>query len=144
MSDFIVQNYKKCKLFYDQGHPTDFVMKEKAIRILSKLGIDDKEIHSELKLNRYEDFIYPCVMKCLDMTWQEQELRNGKKGRKLAHSMDVKEYIKDDSGGYFYNNKWYSSPNDILNDNHIKKRIYTVDEANKVAKKTNTFKIKYK
>lgn len=59
-------------------------------------------------------------------------------------AVDVKEYIKDDSGGYFYNNKWYSSPNDILNDNHIKKRIYTVDEANKISGKKNTFKIRYK
>ena len=60
-------------------------------------------------------------------------------------SMDGKvAFYEPDGHAYFYDNHWYSSPNDILEGNHIKKRIYTVDEANKIAKKTNTFKIRYK
>ena len=53
-------------------------------------------------------------------------------------------YKKDDNE-LFYNGKWYAHPNDILTGNNIKKRIYTVEEATAVSKKTgNTFKIRYK
>ena len=55
------------------------------------------------------------------------------------------QFYHSDGDAYFYNNHWYASPNDIISDNHIKKRIYTIDEANKVSKDNgNTFKIRYK
>lgn len=47
-------------------------------------------------------------------------------------------------GEYFYNGKFYQSPNDIGTPNHIKKRIYTIDEANKASGKTNTVTIRYR
>lgn len=53
-------------------------------------------------------------------------------------------YQKTSDGKVFYNNKWYKSANDILSDSHIQKRIYTVDEADKISGKSNTFKIRYK
>jgi len=41
--------------------------------------------------------------------------------------------------------KLYNSLNDWLSGNYVKKRIYTVEEANKVSKPTgNTFKVRYK
>jgi len=45
---------------------------------------------------------------------------------------------------FFMNGKWYESPDDILSSIPIKKRIYTVDEANKISGRKNTFKIRYK
>ena len=36
---------------------------------------------------------------------------------------------------YFYDGKWYEKPNDLSANNYIKKRIYTVDEANFVSGK---------
>lgn len=48
------------------------------------------------------------------------------------------------SSAYFYDGKFYQSPADISKNNYTKKRIYTVDEANMVAGKKNTFKIRYK
>ena len=53
-------------------------------------------------------------------------------------------YQSTSNGQVFYNNKWYDSANDILSNNYAKKRIYTVDEANKVSGRKNTFKIRYK
>ena len=47
-------------------------------------------------------------------------------------------------GQYLYDGKFYKSPNDILSSSNIKKRIYTVQEANKVSGKKNTFKLRYK
>jgi len=59
-------------------------------------------------------------------------------------AIQIKQYTQDSNGQYFYNNKWYTSANDMINNNHIKKRIYTVDEADKLSGKKNTFKIRYK
>jgi len=44
----------------------------------------------------------------------------------------------------FHNNRFYNSANDILSGNYDKKRIYTIDEANRASGKKNTFKIRYK
>ena len=45
---------------------------------------------------------------------------------------------------YYVDGKFYQSPQDIGTPNYIKKRIYTIDEANQVAGKTNTFSIRYR
>ena len=45
---------------------------------------------------------------------------------------------------YYYGGRFYQSENDIGTTNYIKKRIYTIDEANRVSGNKNTFKIKYK
>ena len=53
-------------------------------------------------------------------------------------------FYQKDGKEYFYNNRWYASPNDIGTTNHIKKRIYTINEANAVAGKVNSVKIRYR
>ena len=46
---------------------------------------------------------------------------------------------------YFYNGKFYKNPSDIATGNYIRKRIYTIEEAEKLSKETgNTFKLRYK
>ena len=54
------------------------------------------------------------------------------------------QFYQKDGDGYFYNNRWYASPNDIIGDKHIKKRIYTIKEANQVTGKANSVKIRYR
>ena len=54
------------------------------------------------------------------------------------------QFYHSDGNVYFYGNHWYASPNDIIGDNHIKKRIYTIDEANRVAGTRNRISIKYR
>ena len=45
---------------------------------------------------------------------------------------------------YYVDGKFYQSPQDIGTPNYIKKRIYTIDEANKVAGDKNRVSIKYR
>jgi len=59
-------------------------------------------------------------------------------------SVNITPYQKTPDGQVFYNNKWYATANDITTGNHIKKRIYTVDEADKVTGKVNRVSIKYR
>ncbi|MBR1915105.1 MAG: leucine-rich repeat domain-containing protein [Alphaproteobacteria bacterium] len=62
-----------------------------------------------------------------------------------SKAVDVVTYQKTPDGQVFYNSKWYASANDIALKNNIKKRIYTIDEANKITKPTgNRVKIKYR
>ncbi|MBR2299273.1 MAG: leucine-rich repeat domain-containing protein [Alphaproteobacteria bacterium] len=64
--------------------------------------------------------------------------------RDLGKEVNVIPYQKD-GHQIFYNNHWYNSANDILFGTYLKKRVYTVEEAQKVSKKTgNTFKLRYK
>lgn len=46
--------------------------------------------------------------------------------------------------GYYADGKFYTNPGDIGTPNYIKKRIYTIDEANKVSGAKNSIKIRYK
>lgn len=69
ISDFILENYKKRKLFYSPSHPTNYLLAEVVARILDLLGVDRAlEEYSDLPENdRYEMFIYPCVKKELEL-----------------------------------------------------------------------------
>ena len=59
-------------------------------------------------------------------------------------TVNVIPYQKTSDGQIFYNNKWYNNANDILSGKYAKKRIYTIDEANKVSGKKNSISIRYK
>ena len=58
---------------------------------------------------------------------------------------EVVEYIQTSDNQYLVGGKYYAKLSDIGTPNYIKKRIYTIDEANRVAKPTgNTVRIKYR
>ena len=61
----------------------------------------------------------------------------------LGKTVKVTTYKKD-GNKIFYKNHWYNNANDILSGDYIKKRIYTIDEANQVAGKVNSVKIRYR
>ncbi len=61
----------------------------------------------------------------------------------LGKTVKVTTYKKD-GDKIFYKNQWYNSANDILSGDYIKKRIYTINEANAVAGKVNSVKIRYR
>ncbi|MBR1915942.1 MAG: leucine-rich repeat protein, partial [Alphaproteobacteria bacterium] len=48
------------------------------------------------------------------------------------------------NGQYYLNGKFYNSVNDMMHGNYIKKRIYTIDEANTVTGPVNRISIKYR
>ena len=57
--------------------------------------------------------------------------------------VEIKTY-EFDNGNYVCDGKFYNSLNDIGTANNIKKRIYTVNEANKISGKKNRVTIRYK
>ena len=59
-------------------------------------------------------------------------------------NVELVTYQKTADGNVFYQGRWYVKANDIGTSNYIKKRIYTIDEANQVAGEVNSFKIKYR
>lgn len=62
----------------------------------------------------------------------------------LGENVNVISYQRTPDGQVFYDNKWYNNANDILSGNYIKKRIYTIDEANRVTGDKNRVSIKYR
>lgn len=93
--DFIIKNYKQHKLFYDQGHPTNFLMKYIVEKILEILSIEDHNIYSNEKMDEHEEFVYKCVRRELDIVWQDEYIRCSRYARKLLDDMDRKEYVKE-------------------------------------------------
>lgn len=91
--DFIESNYRIEKLFYDDGHPTNCVMKQIAVEILQKLQIEEQQIYCEMKMDIHEKYVYPIVRKVLGLQWADEEIRKG--GRKLAEHMDFEEYVRE-------------------------------------------------
>ncbi len=61
----------------------------------------------------------------------------------LGQTVNVVPYQKY-GNSYYYDGKFYASPNDIIGNHYIQKRIYTIDEANAVAGKVNSVKIRYR
>ena len=91
--DFVHDNYKVVKLFYDEGHPTNTVFEYICIKILKILGIEEQSIWCNDILDLQESFVYPVVKRVLGLEWDEFEIRH--MGRKLADHMDLSEYIKE-------------------------------------------------
>lgn len=91
--DYILENYKIRKLFYDPEHPTNDIIKKCATDVLRMLGIVDEGIHCESKLDAYEAPIYPVIKECLQLKWEDEDLRTGALGMRLSDSMDLDEYI---------------------------------------------------
>ncbi len=93
--DFIIRNFKKKKLFYDPGHPTNVVMKEIALGILEKIGITDDHIFCEEKMDSVEGFVYDFVRETLEIEWEDNEVRKGSWAKKLGTKMTKEEYIRE-------------------------------------------------
>lgn len=92
---FILDHYKNKKLFYDQGHPTNAVMKEIVLGVLEKLGITDRSIFCDRRMNSVEEFVYDAVRDELGMEWEDDEIRKGKWTKKLRARMTKEEYVKE-------------------------------------------------
>lgn len=92
---FIMQNYRKEKLFYDKGHPTNIVIKKIVIGILEKLGIEDRNISSDMAMDQYEEPVYDIVRETLGLEWEDCEIRKGQGTAKLCEKMTREEYVKE-------------------------------------------------
>lgn len=92
--DFIKNNYKRRKLFFDVGHPTNVIFKYIAKSILEILKIND-DIATTVQLDWHEVPVYPTVKKYLHLEWSENEIRKSKKAKRIATKMDTEKYIRE-------------------------------------------------
>lgn len=92
--DYIKDNYKKRKIFYDVGHPSTELLLEISGEILKLLGITDK-CTAKGQLDDHETPIYPCVISALGLKYGNNELRKSDTGKKLSQKMNFEEYIKE-------------------------------------------------
>lgn len=94
--NYILENYKTKRLFYDYGHPYNHVIKEICIGVFQLLHIDWKTIKEiNINLGIQEEPVYPCVMRALGLEWNDNnDLR--KDGYKLIETqMDFAEYYRE-------------------------------------------------
>ena len=61
----------------------------------------------------------------------------------LGENINIHEYVKI-GDAYYVDGKFYKHANDLWDRNNIKKRIYTIDEANRVTGDKNRVSIKYR
>lgn len=94
VSDFILQNYRMRKLFYDAYHPTNFVLHFISSKILLYLGME-REIFTDYTLDIHEEPVYPFVKEILYLEWEELFIRKSKNAKKSCIDMDFKEYLRE-------------------------------------------------
>ncbi len=95
MSEFILDNYKKVKLFYDPWHPTNYTLRYIAEKVLSMLGIDSTGMNSDIVLDTHEEPVYPKVAEILGLEWRDNEIRKSNNAKKILDYMDFDEYCRE-------------------------------------------------
>ncbi|MBR2300290.1 MAG: leucine-rich repeat protein [Alphaproteobacteria bacterium] len=110
-------------------------------RSLQSLTISGNTILTKKQLTRYEGDISAFLTSIFCENTNES-CKNLQKDADIGSKIKFYEKYGDQ---YYMNGKFYASPSDISKDCYIKKRIYTIDEANHASKPTgNIFKIRYK
>lgn len=100
MSQFILSNYKSHKLFYENFHPTNYVLAYITHKLLLMLGIPSNleklrnKMYGVDELDRDEVFVYPCVMKTLGMHWDNSCIREFYPDRR-THNLSFEKYIQE-------------------------------------------------
>lgn len=93
--DFILINYQREKLFYDEGHPTNIIMKKICQDILNILEIEEDCIHTNECMDTHENPVYPVVKHTLELKWDEGEIRKSHYAKKMGSKMGIEEYIRE-------------------------------------------------
>lgn len=99
--DYILEHYKKEKMFYDLAHPTGIVMNKIISGILDRLGLEsadmlcDDELSTKYNMQDFETVIYPAVKRALELEYDTEYVRTKSTGKKLKEEMDIEEYVKE-------------------------------------------------
>lgn len=93
--DYIEENFRKRKCFYDPYHPTEFVFEFILKHLFSLLGIENggEEIYIP-PMDVLEMPVYPAVGAALELEYFDSEIRKSQWAGKLRPHMSVEEYIK--------------------------------------------------
>ena len=75
ISDFIKENYRSEKLFYDEDHPTPFLMNEICNRLGNIMGLPDNSKGDLIDMRWQEAFVYPFVQNALELHWSDSVVR---------------------------------------------------------------------
>lgn len=96
ISDFIFENYRYIKLFYERYHISDTLVREIASRTLKHLGCDgDIPYLINSTLDAYEMFIYQDVIEALGLKFEQKYIRVNYQSDSLETTdVDIDQYIK--------------------------------------------------
>ena len=88
-----MDNFRDKQLFYDQGHPTNFVIREIVLKLMKLLGIEGTP-NEAAEMNIHEEFVYPYVTEALNLKWQQKYIRKRDSAKKLK-PMDLITYVQE-------------------------------------------------
>lgn len=97
ISEWILTNYKKHRMFYDVNHPSNEIVKYIVEQILETLNITDKNLVLDylLKLDYHEVPVYGYVMRTFGMEWSNDYiLRKYSKSTLTNRQIDLYEYVE--------------------------------------------------
>lgn len=94
--DYIWENFRYKKCFYDLYHPTEFIFIFIVLQLFSMLGVESgiEEIYVP-SMDDIEMPIYPGIGKALGLEYMDIEIRKSPRGAKLCSHMKLDEYIKE-------------------------------------------------
>ncbi len=96
ISDYILYNYKKIKLFLDPFHPSKILLNEISKRLLKYMKFTTEDYDINYEDYGFEMIVYPCVKKHLGIVYDDSDIKNDNQSSKLKKSyMDLKEYIRE-------------------------------------------------
>lgn len=96
ISDYIMNNYKKEKLFYECFHISDVLVREIADRLLKYMGYEAvyNEVRPEASMDTNEMFIYKDVVDALELEFEQKYIRiNHRENMINKADMDMEEYV---------------------------------------------------
>lgn len=92
---YIIENYKKRKLFYDIGHHTEILIAYISKELLGILGINSQMNLKSGPMSTHELPIYPFVAEVLRLEFKDEYIRRNELDKKLKDAMDLAEYIRE-------------------------------------------------
>lgn len=99
ISDYILSNFRKKKLFHDPVHPANVLIKEKVRKILDILHFDKNVVIADIgvmnELDQQDIYIYGCVRKALNLSFEQTYLRNNMKTGYRHKPITIDEYVED-------------------------------------------------
>ena len=92
-SDYIEENFKFNRLFYEPEHPTNVMFEYICQEMLKLFDISD-EVHTNINLGYYETPIYPEVKEILGLKFETEIVRMDNNERSLNAIESYAEYVK--------------------------------------------------
>ncbi len=93
ISSYIMNHYKRKRIFWDPGHPTNEVIGEILRQIGAILRVDLGEVSIPNEMDTYQMPVYKAVKKALGILWDESVMRKETGHMLSCVEFNLKEYI---------------------------------------------------